>query len=65
MAIGQYHAQLELDKQTKFYIDNIENEIECFYTLVEIELQKVVSIEQDIVFLQFKKVERKNAIWSL
>ena len=65
VAIGQYYAQLELDEQNEFHIDNMEKEIECLHTLVEIELQKVASMEQDIVFLRSKKVERKNAIRSL
>lgn len=33
--------------------------------LVEMELQKVANIEQNIMFLRFKEIERKNAIWSL
>ena len=65
VAIGQYYVQLELDKQTKFHIDNMKKEIERLHTLVEIELQKIVNMEQDIGFLRFKKVERKNAIRSL
>ncbi|MCJ1349321.1 hypothetical protein MMC31_007557 [Peltigera leucophlebia] len=62
VAIGQYYVQLELDKQTEFHVDNMEKEIECLHTLVEIELQKVASMEQNIVFLRSKEVERKNAI---
>lgn len=65
LAIGQYYAQLELDKQTEFHVDNMKKEIKCLHMLVEIELQKIASMEQDIVFLQSKKVERKNAIRSL
>ena len=65
MAIGQYYSQLELDKQTEFYVDNMEKEIECHHTLVKIELQKVANIEQDMEFLQFKEVERKNVIRPL
>lgn len=38
MAIKQYYAQLELDKQTKFDIDNLIKKIERLYILVEIEL---------------------------
>ena len=38
VAIGQYYAQLELDKQTEFHIHNMEKEIERLHTLVEIEL---------------------------
>ena len=65
MAIRQYYAQLELDKKTEFHIDNMEKKIEHFYILVEIELQKIASMEQDIVFLRSKEVEYKNAIRSL
>ncbi|MCJ1348647.1 hypothetical protein MMC31_006879 [Peltigera leucophlebia] len=65
VAIGQYYAQLELDEQTEFHVDNMEKEIERLHTLVEIELQKVASMEQDIVFLRSKEVERKNPIWFL
>ena len=32
---------------------------------MEIELQKVINITQDIIFLQSKEVEYKNAIRSL
>ena len=38
VAIGQYYAQLELDKQIELYIDNMEKEIEYLHTLVEIDL---------------------------
>ena len=65
VTIRQYYAQLELDEQTEFHIDNMKKEIERLHTLVEIELQKVASMEQDIVFLRSKEVERKNAIRSL
>lgn len=65
LAIGQYYTQLELDKQTEFRINNMKKKIECLHMLVEIELQRIVSMEQDIVFLQSKEVERKNAIGSL
>ncbi len=57
--------QLELDKQTEFHVDNIKKKIEHLHMLIKIELQKIVNIEQDIVFLRSKKVDRKNAIWSL
>ena len=40
----------------------MEDEIDHFHTLIEIELQKVASIKQDIVFLRSKKVECKNTI---
>ena len=43
----------------------MKKKIERLHTLVEIELQKVAIMEQDIVFLRSKKVERKNAIRSL
>ena len=36
--IRQYYAQLKLDKQTEFHIDNIEKEIEHFHILIKIEL---------------------------
>ena len=62
VAIGQYYAQLDLDKQTEFHINNMKKENERLHTLVEIKLQKVASMEQDIVFLRSKEVERKNAI---
>lgn len=39
--------------------------IKHFHMLMEIELQIVPSIKQDIIFLQSKKVEHKNAIWFL
>ena len=51
VVIEQYYAQLELDKQIKFHIDNMEKKIKHLHTLLEIELQKVASMEQDIVFL--------------
>lgn len=65
VAIDQYYMQLELDKQTRFYINNIEKEIECLHMLIEIELQTVVSMKQNIVFLRSKEVECKNTIRSL
>lgn len=43
----------------------MEKEISCLHTLMEIELQKFATMEQDIVFLQLKEVERKNPIQSL
>lgn len=60
--IRQYNAQLELDKQIEFHIDNMEKKISCLHMLVEIEFQKTAMIEQDIVFLQSKEVEHKNVI---
>ena len=42
----------------------MEKQIEYLYMFVEIELPKVANMEQDIVFLWSKKVERKNAIRS-
>ena len=45
VAIGQYYAQLELDEQTKFYIDNIKKEIKRLHMLVKIELQKVANMK--------------------
>lgn len=51
VVIGQYYTQLKLNKQTKFYIDNIKKEIKYLYMLVKIEWQKFAGIEQDIVFL--------------
>lgn len=62
LAIQKYYAQLELDKQTKFHINNIEKKISCLYTLIKMKLQKVATMKQDIVFLQLKKVECKNVI---
>lgn len=43
----------------------MEKKTSCLYMLVEIELQKIRAIEQNILFLWSKKVERKIAIRSL
>ncbi|MCJ1343643.1 hypothetical protein MMC31_001839 [Peltigera leucophlebia] len=45
VAIEQYYAQLKLDEQTEFHVDNMEKKIERLHMLVEIELQKVASME--------------------
>lgn len=41
---------IELEKQTKFYIKNIEMKISYLYIFVEIKLQKVAFMEKNIVF---------------
>ncbi len=45
VVIRQYYAQLKLDKQTEFHVDNMEKEIERIHMIVEIKLEKVVSME--------------------
>lgn len=62
LAVRKYYMQLELDKQIKFHNGNIKKEISCLHMLVEIELSKVATMKQNIVFLQSKKVECKNTI---
>lgn len=43
-------------------MDKLEKEIERLHMLIEIKLQKIANMKQNIVFLQSKKVEHKNAI---
>ena len=43
----------------------MKKDIERLHILVKSSYKKVANMEQDIMFLRSKKVERKNTIWSL
>ena len=60
VAIEQYYAQLKLDKQTKFHIDNIKKEIKRFICLWRLSYKKLQVWIKILCFYSLRKWSAKT-----